>query len=336
MTALVWTRNWVWIVGLSITLGGAGCPGGDGDDASDDDDVTADDDDATAGDDDDATAGDDDDTTEGDDDDTTAGDDDDTSGVDPVDPPPFEDLGGYLAVLYTHMVLPIMDQEMADAGGRFYTYSMGTDPGTFETMEIDTCEYRGPGDNSTFGDLTFSGRTAGNVTLSLGGTSIPLLPGTGEDGEPNYQNGGLVVGTTHQFNAWYGIEATGADVPAFSIPAAIHTPPDAQPVTPPLLDGWTYTGGDWPFTWSGTSDGEIRLNLMYNEGLTGAHEILCRLLDDGEHTIPEDVLSNLGNSGYIRTGSMERIHKIYYPLPDGTVLETYGSNIYVFDWVVTL
>ena len=322
--------GWGWLAGLALVLGfGGGCPDGDDDDSgpADDDDVQADDDDVTAGDDDDATSGDDD---EADDD---VADDDDTGGSTPVDPPPFQDLGGYLAVLYTHMVLPIMDQELTDAGGRFYTYAMGTDPGSFETMEIDTCEYRGPGDNSTFGDLTFTGRTAGNVNLVLDGTNIALLPGTGEDGEPIYQNGGLVVGSTFRFDAWYGIEATGADVPAFSLPSAIHTPPDAQPVSPPLLDGWTYTGGDWPFTWSGTSDGEIRLNLMYNEGLAGAHEILCRLLDDGEHTIPEAVLANLGTSGYIRTGSLERIHKLYYDLPDGTVLETYGSNIYVFDWV---
>ncbi len=316
-----------WLL-LSAALLWAGCPQpGDDDSAGDgqsDDDATDDDD---TGDDD---IGDDD---TGDDD---SGDDDATGDDDAVDPPPFEDLGGYLAVLYTHMILPIAEQELADAGGRFYTYAAGTDPGTFETMEIDTCAYHGPADSSTFGDLSFTGRTAGSVNLLLDGDSITLFPGTSEeDGAPIYQNGGMTVGGNFQFDAWYGIDATGAEVPAFHIDDAIHTPPDAQPMTPPLADGWLYSGGDWPVTWTGSSDGEVRITLMINEGFIGAHEVLCRLVDDGEYTIPADVFTDVPNSGYIRTGSLERVHRIYYGLPDGTVLETYGSNLYVFDWEVS-
>ena len=314
-----------WLL-LAACLAWAGCPQPADDDSADD---VSDDDDATG--DDDATSDDD---ATGDDDATS--DDDATGDDDATDAPALEDLGGYLAVLYTHMILPIAEQELADAGGRFYTYAGGTDPGTFETMEIDTCEYFGPGNNSTFGDLSFLGRTAGTVNLLLGNDSIMLYPGTSEeDGAPIYQNGGLTPGGNHQFDAWYGIDATGADVPAFHIEEAIHVPPDAEPVTPPLGDGWMYTGGDWPVSWTGTSEGEVRISLMINEGFVGAHEVLCRLADDGEHTIPGAVFADVPNSGYIRTGSLERLHTLHYALPDGTVLETYGSNLYVFDWEVS-
>ncbi len=289
---------------------------GDDDDAADDD--TADDDiaDDDIADDDDA-------------DDDATDDDDDTS-----EAPAVEELGGYLSVLYTHLMLTGMDQEMADAGGRFHTYLSGSDEGSFAHMEMDSCAYHGPDDPSTFGDLQFVGRTAGDVKLVLGGDDVPLSPSTGEDGQPIYQNGGLTVGGTFQFDGSYGIEATGADVPAFSIDEAIHVPPNAQPMTPALSDGWYWTGGDWPITWSGTTDGELRLTLMLLEGFD-SHEVLCRLQDDGAFSIPADMLGNLPNSGIVSSGTIERIHTRYHELPDGTVLEAYGSNTYLFYWNVT-
>jgi len=308
----------------SVTVAAAavlwlGCPEPDDDDAADDDDGDDDSGDDDSGDDD---TGDDD---TGDDD----GGDDDT-----VSQPAEEDLGGYMSVLYTHLLLPGFDQELAAAGGRFYAYAGGSDWGTFWNMELDTCEYHGPNDPSTFGDLTFFAHSAGDVKLVLDGVDVPLYPGTGKDGQPNYSNENLTVGGTFKFDSDYDLVATGGVTPAFTQTAAIHTPPDAQPLDPPIADGWIWTGGDWPFTWSGTSAGEFRLTLMVMEGFS-SHEVLCRLADDGSFTIPATVLENFPNSGIIRNGNIERIETRFHPLPDGTVLEAYGANLYVFDWQVT-
>jgi len=318
-------RSWMRIATLvvaSLAVLWMGCPEPD-DDAADDDagDDDAGDDDAA-----DDDAGDDD---TGDDD----GGDDDGGDDDTVSLPSEEDLGGYMSVLYTHLLLPGFDQVLAAAGGRFYVHASGSDWGTFWNMELDTCEYHGPGNNSTFGDLSFFAHSAGDVKLVLDGTDLPLYPGTGEDGQPNYSNENLVVGGNFQFDAWYDLVATGGVTPALSIEDAIHTPPDAQPMTPPLASGWVWTGGDWPITWSGSSAGEFRLTLLVNEGFN-AHEVLCRLADDGEFTIPAAVLQDFPNSGIIRNGTVERIHTQFLPLPDGTVLEAYGANLYIFDWQV--
>ena len=79
----------------------------------------------------------------------------------------------------------------------------------------------------------------------------------------------------------------------------------------------------------GCAEGELWIDPARAEGLWDALFEAGQLPDITELVGlgPEALFADIPNSGYIRTGSLERVHKSYYPLPDGTVLETTDAEL---------
>jgi hypothetical protein len=165
-----------------------------------------------------------------------------------------------------------------------------------------------PRDLIDVGSMTLEGARSGPLTLSynMGQSGAYTTPG----GDGTVSAGTLAYDTTYSF---YGDGDSARGLGAFS--GEIYMPAQLALSSPPVgdvgmgMEGIAVTlGSDLTLTWTGSSDGVLKLDLA-GASFTGASgAIHCVLADDGEFTIPADMVAEaqLGELAMLNMLTLER------------------------------
>jgi hypothetical protein len=134
------------------------------------------------------------------------------------------------------------------------------------------------------------------VTLTTSGATVSLSAGTGSGGT-SYAATGLVEANFVQGASWDVAATGGADIAAFSLTGALHTPLAFTSIEPSIITtentgsayGAGFVAGGTTITWAPTGTGDFVLVEL--ESSSYGNSIVCRSADDGTITIPGTALT---------------------------------------------
>jgi hypothetical protein len=165
-----------------------------------------------------------------------------------------------------------------------------------------------PRDPIDVGSMTVDGLNGGPVTMSYNAGQSGAYTTPGGDG--SLSAGTLAYDTTYTF---YGDGDEAQGLGAFT--GEIYMPAQLALTSPAVTDvGMGMMGitvgleSDLTLTWSGSSDGVVKLDLAGASFSGESGAIHCLLADDGEHTIPADMVAeaHLGELAMLNIMTLER------------------------------
>ncbi len=165
-----------------------------------------------------------------------------------------------------------------------------------------------PRDPIDVGPFTLEGASTGAMTFAYNAGQSGAYTPSGSDGTLNA--GTLAYDVTYTFT---GDGDAAQDLGALS--GEVYMPPQLALTTPPMVDvGMGMMGisvtpeTDLALAWNGSSDGVVKVDLAGASFTGESGAIHCVLSDDGEHTIPADMVAEakLGELAMLNVLTLER------------------------------
>jgi len=222
------------------------------------------------------------------DDDDAAGDDDTSAGDDDTGPS-FQEVHGALFLgKWTYATGDLHEPHAASA--QFFDPVAEGEPMVVDEVDpqdgLDDCGLTYT-DTSTGSGMEYEAREVGAAFVEIPGQEFQL---------PSVGNGFYTLYLTDAgFDAAYGqvysFRAEPGDFPGFQYESGIEFP-EALAISEPAVAHGVIPPGDVTFRWTGGGD-ELWLRLVGDDGAGQAIDVLCRVEDDGEFTVPADLAAAL-------------------------------------------
>ena len=165
-----------------------------------------------------------------------------------------------------------------------------------------------PRDLIDVGSMTLEGANSGALTMSYNMGQSGAYTVAGTDGTVNA--GTLAYDVTYTFNGdGDSAQGLGALTGELYMPAKLALSSPAMGDVGMGMEGITVTAGsDLTLTWTGSSDGVLKVDLAGASFSGESGAIHCVLEDDGEHTIPADMVAQaqLGELALLNMLTLER------------------------------
>ena len=287
----------------AVSLTCAGCPSGDDtdDDATADDDATSDDDSATD-----------------DDDDDDMGDDDDTFTPDEIAGEVLVELnefnnGGGGMVSMGRFYAQFYDITTPASGGVAYNVPTGMDECavTLYTLEDINSEIPADVEYLAGGTLTIASSGGSNALEPISAGTLTF-----------YQQAGVTPGTAMPYDTFYSVRLDGDAFPAFNFQESLEMPPEFHLVNPTPAQTVVLTG-DYTVQWTGGGNHDATWIVITVNAIQDYGHVQCKVTNDGEFTIPADILSQLPTAAGIMTVSHH--DDSYFETDDGRWVKLRGG-----------